>query len=207
MRAREPRRRSLVAIAGVAVVILLAAPQTAAAHLVHSGLGPFYDGAAHLVATPEELVTALALALLAGLLGAPVARRALLLVPATWLAGGIAGAILPIRDTPWLGAVTFLALGGLVALDAKLTATTFTGVAVVVATLHGALGGTGMPATAAGLLATLGTASVVFVVVALASARVVSLRDAWARIVVRVAGSWIAATGLLMLGWALRGTS
>jgi hypothetical protein len=27
----------------------------------------------------------------------------------------------------------------------------------------------------------------------------------WGRIVVRVAGSWIAATGLLMLGWAVRG--
>jgi urease accessory protein len=33
---------------------------------------------------------------------------------------------------------------------------------------------------------------------------VVSLRAAWARVAVRVAGSWIAAIGFLMLGWALR---
>jgi hypothetical protein len=30
------------------------------------------------------------------------------------------------------------------------------------------------------------------------------LRARAARIVVRVAGSWVAATGLLMLGWTLR---
>jgi len=44
----------------------------------------------------------------------------------------------------------------------------------------------------------------VFVLVALAAAFVVRLRADWARIAVRVAGSWIAASGLLMLGWAVR---
>jgi len=48
---------------------------------------------------------------------------------------------------------------------------------------------------------------VVFVLVALASAFVVSLRAAWARMAVRVAGSWVAAIGLLMLGWSLRGAA
>ena len=38
----------------------------------------------------------------------------------------------------------------------------------------------------------------------LAAALVVQLRVHWARIAVRVAGSWIAASGLLMLGWAVR---
>ena len=46
--------------------------------------------------------------------------------------------------------------------------------------------------------------AMLFVFVTLISAIVVSLRRPWARIVVRVAGSWIAAIGLLMLGWALR---
>jgi hypothetical protein len=31
------------------------------------------------------------------------------------------------------------------------------------------------------------------------------VRAAWARVAVRVAGSWIAAAGLFMLGWAVRG--
>jgi hypothetical protein len=54
-------------------------------------------------------------------------------------------------------------------------------------------------------MALLGIAAVTFVLVALVSALVVSLRAAWARIAVRVVGSWIAAIGLLMLGWGLRG--
>jgi hypothetical protein len=33
---------------------------------------------------------------------------------------------------------------------------------------------------------------------------VVWLRADWSRIAVRVAGSWIAASGLLLLGWAAR---
>ena len=51
----------------------------------------------------------------------------------------------------------------------------------------------------------LGIASTTFVLAALASALVVSLRIPWTRIAVRVAGSWVAAIGLLMLGWSLRG--
>jgi hypothetical protein len=45
----------------------------------------------------------------------------------------------------------------------------------------------------------------VFVCVALVAALVVTLRRPWTRIVVRAAGSWVAATGLLMLGWSLSG--
>ena len=46
--------------------------------------------------------------------------------------------------------------------------------------------------------------STLFVTVALAAALVVALRAPWTRIAVRVAGSWIAAIGLLLLGWSLR---
>ena len=41
-------------------------------------------------------------------------------------------------------------------------------------------------------------------ILALVAAAVVALRFAWMRIAVRVAGSWVAAIGLLMLGWSLR---
>ena len=56
----------------------------------------------------------------------------------------------------------------------------------------------------AGTLGLVGIATMLFVLVALAAALVVSLSKPWARIAVRVAGSWIAAIGLLMFGWALR---
>ena len=56
----------------------------------------------------------------------------------------------------------------------------------------------------AGRLGLVGIVSTLFVVVALAAAFVVALRAPWARIAVRVAGSWIVAIGLLLLGWSLR---
>jgi hypothetical protein len=55
-------------------------------------------------------------------------------------------------------------------------------------------------------LALLGLVFAVFVLVAIATAFVVQLRQQWARIAVSVVGSWIAASGLLMLGWAARGS-
>jgi hypothetical protein len=58
----------------------------------------------------------------------------------------------------------------------------------------------GLPMT--GLL---GTAGAVFVVTALVAATVVALRRPWTRIATRVTGSWIGASGLLLLGWTLSG--
>ncbi len=40
---------------------------------------------------------------------------------------------------------------------------------------------------------------------ALAAAGVVTIRQPWTRIAVRVASSWIGASGLLLLGWTLSG--
>jgi hypothetical protein len=48
-------------------------------------------------------------------------------------------------------------------------------------------------------LVLLGLASAVFVLVALSAAFVLQLRAHWARTAVRVAGSWVAACGLLMM--------
>lgn len=44
-----------------------------------------------------------------------------------------------------------------------------------------------------------------FVIVSIVSGFVVSLKQAWTKIVVRVAGSWVAAMGMLMFGWLMRG--
>ncbi|MGB7467024.1 MAG: hypothetical protein WBW14_29330, partial [Candidatus Acidiferrum sp.] len=64
--------------------------------------------------------------------------------------------------------------------------------------------GAGMGRPEDAVFALLGIAFAVFVLVALAASFVAPLRQQWARIAVRVAGSWIAASGLLMLGWAVR---
>ena len=41
----------------------------------------------------------------------------------------------------------------------------------------------------------------VFYALAILSAQVITLRAGWTRIAVRAVGSWIVASGLLMLGW------
>jgi urease accessory protein len=60
-------------------------------------------------------------------------------------------------------------------------------------------------AQSSGLVAA-GIACAIFVVVSIFAGQVTSVRALWARIAVRVAGSWIAASGLFMLGWVVRVT-
>jgi urease accessory protein len=48
------------------------------------------------------------------------------------------------------------------------------------------------------------TAAAVLVLAVLVTALVVTLRAHWARIAVRIGGSWIGASGVLMLGWSKR---
>jgi hydrogenase/urease accessory protein HupE len=172
-------------------------PASAHAHLVNTGLGPFYDGVSHFALTIEDLVPALAVALLAGQHGSRTGRLTLFALPAGWILGGLLGLAVPtVESAAALTTVSFLALGGLVAAEARLGTGWVTGLAVVVGLFHGYLNGAAMTQAKLG--------STLFVVVSLAAAAVVAIRPPWARIAVRVAGSWIVAIGLLLLGWSLR---
>jgi len=191
------------AIGAAAALSLL--PATSHAHLVNSGLGPFYDGVSHFALTPEDLLPALALALLAGQRGSRAGRLALFALPTAWLLGGLLGLVFPtIESVTALTTVSFLALGGLVAAEARLQPEWVTALAVVVGLPHGYLNGAAMTQAKLGALGVVGIVSTLFVVVALAAAMVVAVRVPWGRIAVRVAGSWIVAIGLLLLGWSLR---
>ena len=190
-------------------VILLAAALScgaAEAHLNATGMGPVYDGLMHFLLSPEDLVPALALALLAGLRGAPFGRRAMFTLPVAWLMGSLFGLSAAASSAGMLGAsFWFLALGGLVVVDARLSLRAMTALSAVLGLFHGYLNGAGMGLSASAVVAAIGFASAVFVLVVLVAAFVVRLRTHWARIAVRIGGSWIAASGLLMLGWSIRG--
>lgn len=201
MTIRHRNQRSLaVMLVGFS---LLCRPSLAAAHLVTSGMGPVYDGIGHLLLTPEDLVPVLALALYAGLRGAVTGRRAMFLLPLAWFVGGIAGSALNIVPAFPISAISFFVLGVLIAADLCMPATAVTALAIVLGLVHGFLNGAVMK-DGAGTLGLVGIMTILFVLVTLASAFVVSLKRPWARVVVRVAGSWIAATGMLMFGWAMR---
>ena len=71
--------------------------------------------------------------------------------------------------------------------------------------VHGYLNGAGMGPPGVGAVALIGLVFMVFVLVAICATLVVRVRWPWARIAVRVLGSWIVTSGLLLLGWNLRG--
>jgi len=187
----------------VAGFALLCSPSHAAAHLVTTGMGPVYDGIGHLLLTPEDLVPVLAIALYAGLRGTVAGRRMMFLLPFAWFVGGLAGSAVNAATSIPIPAISSLILGGLVATDLCMPAAAVSGLAIVLGLVHGFLNGAALK-DGAGTLGLIGIMTMLFVLVTLASALVVSLGKPWARIVVRVAGSWIAAIGLLMFGWALR---
>jgi urease accessory protein len=179
-------------------------PSFVDAHLVTTGLGPVYDGLVHFALTPEDLIPALGLALLAGLRGAAHGRRALFVLPAAWLLGGVLGLTVPHSAGALTTSISFVLIGALVAADAHLPLSATTALAVALGAVHGYLNGAAMAQPGLGGAAVLGIATAVFTLVALVASAIVPLRAAWARIVVRVAGSWIAAIGLLLVGWSFR---
>ena len=189
----------------IALVIALAA-SPAEAHLNSTGMGPIYDGMAHFLRSPEDLVATIALAMLAGLRGAACGRRLLFTLPTAWLVGIMIGATRPVIDAgPAWTAFWFLLLGGLVVADARISLRMITALGMAFGLGHGFLNGTGLGISWFGIVASAGLASAVFLSVALVAAFVGRLRAPWTRIAVRVVGSWIMASGLLLLGWSLRG--
>lgn len=196
------RRPALTtAVAGTALLLGSAPVQ---AHLATTGLGPVYDGIAHLLVSVEDLLPALAMALLAGLNGPVAGRWTLFILPLAWLGGGLAGFHGTVTGAPaGITSLSLLLLGVLVAADRRLRPPVVAALAAVLGILHGGLNGAALALAGGEASGLTGIAAAVFVLVALGSALVLTLRRRWARHVVRVAGSWVAATGLLLLGWTL----
>ena len=195
------RARSAAWIAACAALL---APAVASAHLVETGVGPFYDGAAHFFVSFEEILPVVALALAAGLRGPRAARWSVAALAAGWLAAGVAGlAYGPPAPLPLATTLLLLVPGALAAADRELPLAAVTALAGVLGAVCGFTSGGAMAASGAGLRGVLGAASAALLVALLALALVVGRGAGWPRIAIRVAGSWLVALGLLSLGWTL----
>ena len=175
------------------------------AHLVQTGFGGFYDGLAHWAMTPRDLMVVVALALLAGIGGKTAARWSVLVLPPAWLVGGLAGFHLPgLGEMPVVTTITVGLAGLLVALNRRLPPVVLAAFALLAGAAHGLSNGSVMLAEGRERLTLFGVVTAVALVILVGSATVSGLKKPAARIVVRVAGSWLAAIALLLLGWQLR---
>jgi hydrogenase/urease accessory protein HupE len=196
-----------------AIVVLLITgemlflPRDASAHLVTTGAGPFYDGIAHFFLSFDEILPIIGLALFTGLRGPKYGRWNAAIISFAWFIGGIAGLSFPMQQPPsLLSSLLMLLPGILLASDWKLSvriALAFSAlVGLVLGFLNGALvAGSG---SNSGPLTMIGASASVLILSIFGSALAVVLSTGWTRIALRVAGSWLAALGLLALGWALK---
>jgi hypothetical protein len=184
-------------------LVCLLCPLNAHAHLIATGLGPVYDGIMHFALTPEDLMPAAALALFAGLRGKPYARRVIFALPLAWLVAGFIGTLTVAPPPASLAWLPLLVIGGLVAADLPLGLGATSVIALMLGGFLGYVNGAAMAQAGPGLRAVFGIGSTVFVTTTLVAASVAAWHSGWVRIAWRVAGSWIAASGLLLLGWSL----
>ncbi len=192
-----------MATAATMIVVLA---HEAHAHLVSTELGPFYDGAAHALVSPQDLLTILGFAILAAYVGADAGRRLLFMLTLGWGAGVIVGfaAAAGQWEMPIGTAIVTLLLGVNGLLKMRIPAGILVWAAAVIGLVRGVMNGSAARTADGQWLSVVGIAIGVFVLAALLTGFSVWLEKRHATVILRVAGSWIAAIGLLMLGWELR---
>ncbi|SPF39029.1 conserved membrane hypothetical protein [Syntrophobacter sp. SbD1] len=200
----QPTRARCGGIAAAIVLLCLDCPR-AEAHLVTTGLGPVYDGIAHLALSPADLAVVVVLVLLAAMRGPRQSRWLLALLPTAWIVGGLGGLTFQITASlDWATGLSLLLAGALVAADLNLPLPVVATLAAIIGGFNGFSTGAALARTPHAALELLGILVALIVIVTLIAGVVVPLKAFWMRIAVRVLGSWVAATGLLMIGWSLR---
>ncbi|BCH31750.1 hypothetical protein MesoLjLc_36800 [Mesorhizobium sp. L-8-10] len=196
------------AAAWLCAIAILSATTPVRAHAPLDGVGDFYAGLLHPIIVPTELLAIAAIGLLLGFCGFKHCHYG---IPA--LCGGlILGLAMGFIDVAE-GAGSGLLVG--IALVAAATVTAGIGLPVAVAAVLALVGGFAVgldaqPETQSFPMAFLtGTATVLSgTVVGLVVAAVVLSRDKfWQEVAVRVAGSWLTASGMLYFSWRLVGPS
>lgn len=193
------RRRA--AAAGAAVCLALLAT-SAHAHSSVKGVGDFYAGFLHPLTALEHVLPFLALGILCGQRG-PRAQAAL---PLFWIAlmvGATVALWLPgLPGVDLLNILSGLVLGALIALAAPLPAPAYLALSLVFGLGHGYGNGTAVTALIKPYLFIPGVGLAGLVVTGygvIMTDYVLRRNVGWMTIAVRVAGSWIAAIGLLVL--------
>jgi urease accessory protein len=188
------------------LLLAIASAHPAAAHTLDNRFGDFYGGVLHPLTALEHALPILALGLLAGQQGERAARWLVLVFPLALLIGAVLSVLTPALPWPrFLNAASFVVLGLLVAAGRRLPLPLLIALGAVFGLSHGYENGRAMGPDTAMHLFIPGIAVAGGLVTALVSAVTLDLASrTWARVGVRVVGSWIAAIGIMTIGLAWR---
>jgi urease accessory protein len=196
--------------ASIVTATLVASAQAADAHIVASRLGDFYTGALHPLTDLQDIILWTAVGVLAGSLGASRGRWLVLAFPLGLLAGLVLARTTGfVSAGPATDAGMILALGLLLAAATQIPTTLLCATAFALAVLRGAANAGGVAPDTNRLLYAAGLACVGYATITLIMALTLAFRQpeagtstAWRGIAVRALGGWIAAIGLMMMGFA-----
>jgi urease accessory protein len=175
-------------------------PEPLFAHLASGRFGDFYAGSLHLLTAIEHLIPMIALGLLAGMQGTKASRIMTVSLPLALIAGTVIGiSTSGLSFSIYVNSFSFILVGGLIALNKSLSSRLILLMAVLLGTTHGYSNGIAVEPTLSALNYTLGVAISGLVIVTLFAGLAISVKKEWHKIAVRVAGSWIAAIGLISL--------
>jgi urease accessory protein len=197
------RAGGLAVASAVPLIGLTVTP--AAAHLVTTGLGAFYDGMAHPFTSVPDLLMIAALGWLAGTSSAASARSVAFVLPLSCLAAGLVVAVVPaLQLGHWVSFAALVMLGAFLATGRAGSTLLLSIAALIVGSVIGSTNEAIAAGAATAIRYLLGAALALFVFTIFASALALLARRDWMRIGTRIAGSWIATIGLLMMGLALK---
>lgn len=194
---RSGRLRSIVLLA-----VLAGSPAVAHAHSIGRNVGDFYWGFLHPITSLESILPLIALGLLAGQQGAGKARW----VIGLFAVGIVAGPLLALSmGSPelasWINLGSFIVLGVLLALGRSWPVGLLSGLSLLFGLTQGWSNAAEMSQATARFLYATGMIAGAYLVVLLLAAAAVNVQKSpeWQRIAVRIAGSWVAAIGLMVI--------
>lgn len=195
----------------LAAAILISQAEAAEAHIVASRLGDFYAGAVHPLTDLQDIILWVAMGVLAGSLGATKGRWLVLVFPLGLLAGLVLGRVFDVASVgPAADAAMILALGLLLAAAARIPTALLCVIAFGLAVMRGAANAGDLGPETDHLLFAAGLACAGYAVITLTMALTLAFRPsdsdssmAWRGIAIRAFGGWIAAIGLMMVGFTL----
>lgn len=178
-------------------------PAIASAHALGARLGDFYEGFLHPPLTLDHVFPLIALGTLAGQQGKKSSRRLVYILPLAMLAG--CGLAMRFPGLSWISMInisSFILLGLAVALNAKVPPILLVALTVFFGLSHGYTNGQEITVKTDSLLFLSGVGSAALILAAFVSAAVIRLLQTgkqWQSVAIRVAGSWIAAMGILII--------